>query len=106
LPTPAADRGDSRKRIRGTSLSDFECEENVMSNETTSAERRVRAGQTIRVIVWLVVVAVVVVFALVNTKKVDVDWVVSDSRAPLWVVIGASAVAGAIIGFVARPRRS
>jgi uncharacterized integral membrane protein len=52
------------------------------------------------------VVAVVVVFALVNTKKVDVDWVVSDSRAPLWVVIGASAVAGAIIGFVARPRRS
>ena len=58
------------------------------------------------VIVWLVVVAVVVVFALVNTKKVDVDWVVSDSRAPLWVVIGASAVAGAIIGFVARPRRS
>ncbi|CAN5661368.1 MAG: LapA family protein [Acidimicrobiia bacterium] len=77
-----------------------------MSNETTSAERRVRAGQTIRVIVWLVVVAVVVVFALVNTKKVDVDWVVSDSRAPLWVVIGASAVAGAIIGFVARPRRS
>lgn len=77
-----------------------------MSNETTSAERRVRAGQTIRVIVWLVVVAVVVVFALVNTKKVNVDWVVSDSRAPLWVVIGASAVAGAIIGFVARPRRS
>lgn len=77
-----------------------------MSNETTGAERRVRAGQTIRVIVWLVVVAVVVVFALVNTKKVDVDWVVSDSRAPLWVVIGASAVAGAIIGFVARPRRS
>lgn len=78
-----------------------------MSNdEMTGAERRVRAGQTIRVIIWLVVLAAVLVFALVNTEKVDVDWVFDEARPPLWVVIGASAVAGAVIGYVARPRRS
>ncbi len=76
------------------------------SNDTTYAERKVRAGQTIRVIIWLVVAAAVVVFALVNTEKVSVDWVVDEAEAPLWAVIALSAVAGAIIGFLASPRRS
>ncbi len=78
----------------------------MSSDDTTHAERRVRAGQTIRVIIWLVVAAAVVVFALVNTEKVSVDWVVDEAEAPLWAVIALSAVAGAIIGFLASPRRS
>jgi uncharacterized integral membrane protein len=76
-----------------------------MNDHETTHERRIRAGQTVRVIVWLVVLAAVVVFALVNTDEVRVDWVFDDADGPLWVVIGASAVAGAIIGFFARPRR-
>lgn len=78
----------------------------MASSDKTLAERRVRAGQTVRVIIWLVVAAAVVVFALVNTEKVDVDWVFDDARMPLWVVIGTSALAGAVIGFLASPRRS
>ncbi len=74
-------------------------------DEMPKAERRVRAGQTVRVIIWLVVLAAVLVFALANTEKVDVDWVVDEARPPLWAVIGVSAVAGAIIGYLARPRR-
>jgi uncharacterized integral membrane protein len=75
-------------------------------DEMVHGERRIRARQTIRVLVWLVVLAAVVVFAVVNTDEVSVDWIVDDSSAPLWVVIAVSAVAGAIVGFFARPRRS
>lgn len=78
----------------------------MSSDDRSFTERRVRAGQTIRVIVWLLLAAAVLVFALVNTDKVSVDWVVDEARAPLWVVIALSAVAGAVIGYLARPRRS
>ena len=77
-----------------------------MSSDRTLTERRVRAGQTIRVIIWLLVAVVVVVFAAVNTNEARVDWVVDEARVPLWVVIALSAVAGAVIGFLARPNRS
>ena len=71
----------------------------------THAERRVRASQTIRVVIWVVVLAALVALAAVNTERTNVDWIVDESDAPLWVVIGASAVAGAIIGYVAKPSR-
>jgi len=77
-----------------------------LSSDRTLTERRVRAGQTIRVIIWLLVAVVVVVFAAVNTNEARVDWVVDEARVPLWVVIALSAVAGAVIGFLARPNRS
>jgi uncharacterized integral membrane protein len=77
-----------------------------MNDHETAHERRIRAGQTVRVIVWLIVLAAVVVFALVNTDEVSVDWLFEDGEAPLWVVIGVSAAAGAVIGYVARPRRT
>jgi uncharacterized integral membrane protein len=73
------------------------------SESLSRAERRIRAGQTVRVIIWLVVLAAVVVFAAVNTDKVNVDWVFDQTNAPLWLVIGASALAGALFGYVARP---
>ena len=77
-----------------------------MSSETmTHAERRVRAGQTVRVVIWLAVLAAVVVFAAVNTDDVSVDWVFDKAEAPLWLVIAASAVAGAVIGAAATPRK-
>ena len=78
----------------------------MSSDVMASAERKVRARQSFRILVWLVVVAAVIVFGVVNTDKVSVDWVVNDALAPLWAVIGVSAVAGAIIGFVARPHRN
>ena len=77
-----------------------------MSDTMAHAERRVRVGQTFRIVVFLVVVAAIVVFALINTDKVSVDWVASQSEAPLWSVIAISAVAGAFIGALARMRRN
>ena len=76
-----------------------------MSDVTTDGERSLRVVHLFHIVVWLIVLAAVVVFALVNTDKVNVDWVAKDSEAPLWMVIGISAVAGAIIGSLARVRR-
>ena len=76
-----------------------------MTEVTTDSERSLRVGSVFHIVVWLVVLAAIVVFALVNTDKVNVDWVAKDSEAPLWMVIGISAVAGAIIGWLASVRR-
>lgn len=78
----------------------------MSSNETrTPGESRIRAAQTLRVIIWLVVVAALVVFAALNTDEVHVDWAFDTADVPLWLVVAVSAVAGVIIGYVARPRR-
>lgn len=76
-----------------------------MADDETGHERSIRTRQTIRILVWVVVVGVVVVIAAVNTQEVEVDWVVGDSIVPLWIVIALSALAGAMIGYVARWRR-
>lgn len=76
-----------------------------MAADETGHERSIRARQTIRIVVWVVVVAAVAVVAALNTQDVEVDWVVGDSTLPLWVVIALSALAGVVIGYVARWRR-
>jgi len=75
------------------------------SHEMQRAENRVRTGQTVRVVAWLVLVAALVVFAVANSNRVNVDWVFDEAEAPLYIVIAASAFAGAILGFIARPSR-
>ncbi len=76
-----------------------------MNSESRSlGERRIRASQTFRVIVGLVVLAAVLVFAALNTDNVNVDWAFDTADVALWVVIAVSVVAGVIIGYLARPR--
>ncbi len=76
-----------------------------MNSESRSlGERRIRAGQTFRVILGLVVLAAVVLFAALNTDKVNVDWALDTADVALWIVIAVSVVAGVVIGFLARPR--
>jgi len=76
-----------------------------MSSEPRSRkETRIREAQTVRVVIWLIVLAVVVVFAALNTDKVSVDWAYDTTDVPLWLVIAISAIAGAVIGYFARPR--
>ena len=74
------------------------------SDSRSFGERRVRAGQTVRVVVWLVVLAAMVVFAALNTDKVAVDWAFDTTDVPLWTVIAVSAAAGLVLGYLARPR--
>ena len=64
--------------------------------------RNERQVPTARIVAVLVPAVLLAIFALVNTDEVQVDFVVTDRRAPLIIVILVSAVLGAIIGFVAR----
>jgi len=77
-----------------------------MSDDRSTEERSIRARQTIRLLVWVVGVAALVVFAAVNTQEVAVDWLFDETDLQLWVVIAGSAVVGALIGYVTRWRRS
>lgn len=64
-------------------------------------------GRAIRFIVVAALVAVVVAVALDNRSEVRLGYVIGDGTAPIWLVIVAAAVAGAIIGWATshRPRR-
>lgn len=70
-----------------------------------SNERSIRARQTIRIIVWVAIAAVIVALAVVNTQDVTVDWLFGDVDTSLWVVIVASAAVGAVLGYLTRWRR-
>ena len=76
-----------------------------MGSDVSSAERSIRTRQTMRLLVWVLVVAAVVVFALVNTQDVTVDWVFGDGETSLWVVIAVSAALGFVAGWFARWRQ-
>jgi uncharacterized integral membrane protein len=68
-------------------------------------ERSVRARQTIRIVVWVAVAALLAALAIVNTQNVTVDWLFDDVDTSLWVVIVVSAAIGAVLGYLARWRR-
>jgi len=70
-----------------------------------SNEQSIRTRQTIRIVLWVAIAAVVVALALANTQAVTVDWLFGELGTSLWVVIVASAAVGAVLGYLARWRR-
>jgi uncharacterized integral membrane protein len=52
-----------------------------------------------KLVVASILVAIVIVLAAVNSKKVKVDFVVADVTLPLFVVIVGAAVVGLVIGY-------
>ncbi|MDX1690825.1 MAG: LapA family protein [Acidimicrobiia bacterium] len=68
-------------------------------------ERRIRMGQTIRVVAALAVVALLGLFAAINTADVQIDYLFGDVEAPMIIVILVSAVGGFLIGWISRLRR-
>jgi uncharacterized integral membrane protein len=47
----------------------------------------------------LALLAVVVIFAVINTQKVDVDWVFGTVQTPLIVVIAVTLLIGLVVGY-------
>lgn len=68
----------------------------------SKTERRERN----RRIAALVVGVLIVVFAVVNTDDVKVDWIVASSTTPLIVVIAVSFLLGLAGGYLLRGRRA
>jgi len=58
--------------------------------------RQRRSGELVRLLVVAVVVGLAVAFAILNTQKVKVDWIVTTTKTPLIVVILISLAIGGI----------
>jgi uncharacterized integral membrane protein len=69
--------------------------------DSAAVEKRGRTRQ----IGILVLVAVGVLFAVLNLDKVGVNWIVGTWRTPLIVVIAVSMLVGAAAGFLVGSRR-
>lgn len=68
-------------------------------------EKRIRAKQTFRILVLVLIAAVLALWAFANTDEVAVDWLVATTRGPLVVVIAISALLGFLLGAVATWRQ-
>jgi uncharacterized integral membrane protein len=69
-----------------------------------SNARSIRARQTFRLVVVVVLVAIVVAFAVDNSQDVEVGWLFGEGSLPLCVVIVATFVVGGLAGYVAGRR--
>ena len=70
-----------------------------------SHDRSIRARQTVRIVVWVAIAAVVVALALSITQDVTVDWLFGNVDTSLWVVIVIATAVGAVLGYLTRSRR-
>jgi uncharacterized integral membrane protein len=81
----------------------------MSSDRIDDRSRGLDTGTKAKLVVAAVVALVIVVFALANTDKAHVDYVVGDEDLPLILVIAISFVAGIIVdrlvGFIGRFRR-
>jgi uncharacterized integral membrane protein len=74
------------------------------THDHTTSETMHDVGRTIRVIVIAALVVAVVLVALDNRSDVRLGYVFGDADAPVWLAIVGAAVAGMIVGWVARHR--
>ena len=69
----------------------------VHGQDASRPEKRFSTVEVIRFILGALILASVVVFSLVNTTKVRVDYVFGKSDLPLIVIIAASGLAGIVL---------
>ncbi|MEX1038597.1 MAG: LapA family protein [Acidimicrobiia bacterium] len=74
--------------------------------EQVEQEHKVRRSQTLRVVSVVVLLALIVAFAVANSHTVGVDWVFTETQAPMVLVIALSGAAGFLIGALVASRRS
>ncbi len=77
----------------------------MTSDVDEGTEKRIRAKQTFRILLFVIVAGVLALWAFANTDEVAVDWLVDTTRGPLVVVIAISALLGFLLGAVATWRQ-
>lgn len=70
-----------------------------------STERSIRTRQTVRLVVLAAAAIALVLFGLLNTDAVVIDWIVTDTETDLWIVIAVAAGLGFLVGYAVRSRR-
>lgn len=58
-----------------------------------------------KLIAGLVLLAVLLVFVFQNTDSSTIHFLVFDFEAPLWIMLGLTALVGVVIGYLAGRRR-
>lgn len=74
--------------------------------ERVEQEHKIRRSQTLRVTLVVVLLALIVAFAVANSHTVGIDWVFTETQAPMVLVIALSGAAGFLIGALVAARRS
>ncbi len=77
----------------------------MASDVDDRTEKRIRAKQTARILLFVIVAGVLALWAFANTDEVAVDWLVDTTTGPLVVVIAISAMLGFLLGAVATWRQ-
>jgi uncharacterized integral membrane protein len=72
---------------------------------STASDKRFSTTEVVRFIFAALLLAALVVFCLVNTDKVRVDYVVGKTDLPLIEVMAGSGAAGILIAALIRRRR-
>jgi uncharacterized integral membrane protein len=67
-------------------------------------EQKIRRSQTVRITLVVVLLGLIVLFAVANSHTVGIDWVVTETRAPMVLVIGLSAGVGFLVGALVASR--
>ena len=64
------------------------------------AERRIRAAQTVRVLLVGAAVAVVALFLIDNRDRTTVGWTIGETDAPLYVFLLGAFALGILVGIL------
>lgn len=74
--------------------------------EEQRQEQQIRRNQTLRVVAIVILLAVIVTFAVANSENVSIDWVFTETNAPMVLVIALSGGIGFLVGALVASRRS
>ncbi len=69
-----------------------------------AAVHRRDAGNLVRIVVAVVIVAALVIVGMDNRNDVRVGYAIGHATAPIWMVIVAAGLAGVILGWLIRHR--
>lgn len=74
-------------------------------DDDTSSQRAVGAGDIARLVPVAVLLVILVLFVVANTQKVKIDFLFTETKLPLIIVLLATAVVGAVMAALVKLRR-
>lgn len=74
------------------------------SVKATKQKRKRSKSDIARTAVWVVLAVLITLFAVLNVKSVQVDWIFGTSSAPLIIVIVISLLVGVVLTHIAERR--
>jgi uncharacterized integral membrane protein len=74
------------------------------SGKATKQKRKRSRAEIARTVLWVVLAVLITLFAVLNVKSVQVDWIFGTSSAPLIIVIVISLLVGVVLTHIAERR--